>query len=149
MGGINVPVLERGMPGGKENDRGAGFCWTVLLGLWLLSLPPSAWQRVMGGKAASGPSAEAGLRHPVLVPGESSLDQLGVAEQWERQGAAPLPRGMMPRLGGAGCSSCCGVCQGVAGTHGEWLGQVQAVVEQDSGCLRWCRDAQGSAGCPG
>lgn len=122
----------------------------------------------MSSKAAPGPGAEAGMRHPILVPGESSLDQLGAAEQWERQGLLPWPLGKMSGLekllgmrwgGDTPMQSGWGRCRvqwgRILDAHGSagmprvvqgpgWCGMPKG----SAGMARTVLDAQGGAGMP-
>lgn len=116
----------------------------------------------MGGSTAPGPKAEAGMGHPILVPGESSLDQLGAAEQWERQGLLPghgeICRGWRAwgapaAVGHAGAAQLramrsAGADTGCSGAV-FWMPRMVQDAQGSAGMPGVVQDAQGRRGCPG
>lgn len=105
--------------------------------------------------AAPGPRVEAGMGHPILVPVESSLGQLGTVEQVGGAGASPLAMGKDAGAGGHGVLQ---LLWHVPGQHkpglcGGWRRPMQSGWGGCSGAGFWVprmvQDAQGRRGCPG
>lgn len=126
---------------------------------------PAAWCIAGGGQAVLHPRAEAGMAHPILVPGESSLGPAECCGAMGEAGAAPPATGKDARAGGRGMLQ---LLWGVPGQHSPglwwagWRGPMQSGwcryrvrwdrildAQGDEGCSGHCRDARGSARCPG